>query len=1121
MVQLGKVHNSVFSGIAEATLALANVNFDFSLVKVNAPVEFEAVGHALSTFRRDLAESGSIHIIARKLSAIFEAIVPPTPRLYEAYGRRASGICRHYEENEPGAERLGLFADFAGPDGMSIWAAATSGKAAIAVHLLACVLARFWKAAEAISIWEEIISVRKKLLGEAANDETFQIATILASQVSLTREQLAEWDNSARAWLRFADRANDVQQTKLKLVIDEIQRPIDTKSSLYESVIDAWTVALRGMEELLKGASQGVSHSGLILALSCWHLYPDLSFEAGAPVLQKDELFPRGTTVYLNLQGNPNTNKRGIYWSLSLSHMRFYGAPIWSESSYATDSSRISFTQLLHAVLGSTSSQWTIKSPSPLDASRIILAMFKSFEGNAPAWLRMLEVAAADMLDSSDTARLLNMKLYRVGQERGASMLADPRTHPLPVFGFSDPSLFLRSLKSPEYKLKILRKYAERFFPMANGRDVILKINCPQSRYAQLPPVPQDSFYDDIHTRTEHTATSGAFPAITSQDRHRTITDANVEGGGSESNARDVCSEGLRYTVTLHRAEEDRESPFTEHSQGERADLTYDAFFFEQPQEKERVDSKGTPIENGPAGTVSEVQPMDPSTVPRVVVFEATDGRDTLSDKDGNPAPESDIYDEYISAFPLEGIHAHRPKSYLHWSYRDVCDDACFLRSDDHHVHFKASDWIFPDNNINSIAILPPDSRDDDRTSNDCELGVRRDFFFGDPRSSAMFVHPDLIAQFEAATTGPRWSQKLNMRREIDLIDIEEAFCSNQIDMDMWASDIENRPEKRQSLYYQSLAALASAWNLYNDLGQATVHPAILGRRFLDSAWTKSLKLEFAPLTHPECRTLTRQQAFACIAELETGGIGLASSKFESVMAMSIGESIYVAGPLLQDPSGPREPDKVIRLDGNVGKSGLALMIPPAEPMISKSNPESWLRIDRQEYDGQLQDCFSRTSLHLSFTDWSVPVGTGVAERGHRSPEASLVETLVSVFDGGKWIGDLDALTALRRGCSQPDHEFFYCHTCDHELSPVDEDHSYPNATIVAIKSWDEFLERPNSPAVVMTHENWEARLAATVMGVARGDRVFLCRGAVCRDCLLKLETFGGENLVKRALFIA
>jgi hypothetical protein len=34
----------------------------------------------------------------------------------------------------------GIFSDFTGADGTSIWAAATSGSGAISVHLLACML---------------------------------------------------------------------------------------------------------------------------------------------------------------------------------------------------------------------------------------------------------------------------------------------------------------------------------------------------------------------------------------------------------------------------------------------------------------------------------------------------------------------------------------------------------------------------------------------------------------------------------------------------------------------------------------------------------------------------------------------------------------------------------------------------------------------------------------------------------------------------------------------------------------------------------------------------------------------------------------------------------------------
>ncbi|KIW90625.1 uncharacterized protein Z519_08408 [Cladophialophora bantiana CBS 173.52] len=57
-------------------------------------------------------------------------------------------------------------------------------------------------------------------------------------------------------------------------------------------------------------------------------------------------------------------------------------------------------------------------SPSLLDTVCIMQAIVKGFEGNALAWMRMLDFAATDLLDSSDAARLLDLKLYRLSQER-------------------------------------------------------------------------------------------------------------------------------------------------------------------------------------------------------------------------------------------------------------------------------------------------------------------------------------------------------------------------------------------------------------------------------------------------------------------------------------------------------------------------------------------------------------------------------------------------------------------------------------------------------------------------------------------------------------------------------
>ena len=137
--------------------------------------------------------------------------------------------------------------------------------------------ARVWTGPEAISIWDEIVQARKQELQRSGQSETFSYATTLAGHVAITRDQLAEWDNSARAWLRHADRTRSKQQTQVMLILSNLDGvAVSPMPSTYQSVIDAWVTALHGMENLTKGTSQGASSGGLLLALASWHLYPDM-----------------------------------------------------------------------------------------------------------------------------------------------------------------------------------------------------------------------------------------------------------------------------------------------------------------------------------------------------------------------------------------------------------------------------------------------------------------------------------------------------------------------------------------------------------------------------------------------------------------------------------------------------------------------------------------------------------------------------------------------------------------------------------------------------------------------------------------------------------------------------
>jgi hypothetical protein len=195
---IGKVAVGLVSATNENTVALASINFDFSIIKVVPPAEFGGVGLSLTTKRRQEAEDGPTHSIARKLAALFGRELPDTPELIKAYGIRATEVVDNSAANPKGMPQDGVFQDLVGADGTSIWAAATSGQDAIAIHLLACMLARIWNGPQATAIWTELVKTRKDLLMKRLEGDSFKIDEVGAARIQLTRSELAEWDASAR-----------------------------------------------------------------------------------------------------------------------------------------------------------------------------------------------------------------------------------------------------------------------------------------------------------------------------------------------------------------------------------------------------------------------------------------------------------------------------------------------------------------------------------------------------------------------------------------------------------------------------------------------------------------------------------------------------------------------------------------------------------------------------------------------------------------------------------------------------------------------------------------------------------------------------------------------------------
>ncbi|KAI9858562.1 MAG: hypothetical protein M1813_007367 [Trichoglossum hirsutum] len=347
MAGVGRIVAALASGSQETTVALANLNFDFSLVKVEAPVEFKGLG-ALSFLQKE------------ERSRMRYYGLPAIPNLLQAYGRRVTEIAEAPHINPKGSRSDGPFVGHVGADGTTIWAAATSGQGSIAVHMLACMLARIWTPSEATSVWTELVMERKAVL-----------------QKRLSRDQLAEWDASARAWLRTADEAKQLQLQQLMLILDNISLPVTSNSNVHDDVMEAWKAAMVTLDKLISGMPHRVQSGAVLLGLTSWHLYPDISVLGltSTQVIQKDPLICPGGVVTIGITDADPSDESGVYWSLPLAYLRHYRRPVKSIGSIGPGTSRVTFKKFLQSVLGRILGGWELDVGNTVEICDLFVAL--------------------------------------------------------------------------------------------------------------------------------------------------------------------------------------------------------------------------------------------------------------------------------------------------------------------------------------------------------------------------------------------------------------------------------------------------------------------------------------------------------------------------------------------------------------------------------------------------------------------------------------------------------------------------------------------------------------------------------------------------------------------------
>jgi hypothetical protein len=1034
-----------------------------------------------------------------------------------------------------------MFKDFTGPDATSIWAAATSGQAAIAVHLLACMLARVWPPAEAISIWLELINGQQREIQEKYNNGAETFERLLAALPKIDHADVADWDNSARAWIRRADEVKQKEQTQVKLILTNLDIPVGLSEKTLNSVLDSWKTALLGMESLLNQRSQVIQDGSLALALSAWHLYPNLDVPGIKHVVQGDTLFSPEVEAVLGLEPAPSQQARGVYWSLSLSKLRFYGAPEQTTQTFRLETSRLTLEQLRFVVLGSVLRGWTFDGTSLNKAAHLMsnlyhLAYKESKDANQVPWLEVLAEAADDFLHAANEQdRNIMVKLMTLAKGPSKNILGAER-HPAAVFGLTKVENLLNILQNDKNRVELLCRIAKRLFPGALPGDVIIAIvdetlpsshECYQNaeRRLQVPVVPADPLAG--------TTTPG--PSPEDRDGSQALGEVDMSGG-QKQNARLHSSRLSDETDSTDSSDEPAASQhiYKRRKPAPTARPSLNNESSEQAQSTEHnnlslsetradVPQVNLPDDDGESDTRS----FGRTTAGFITALHDSDGLRHLwiSSSAMGSALEKDMSE-------VADLQTHElPQGLLvtgHNSDESVLGPV--VKEALPHIHaLSPSLKVTPSDKLSyEYFFVGEESEEADEETDDDQDSVRstkdgpsvsKQPLAQENTSQsriAMFVNKRVLEKHRSVKKQPFWIRQKILARAITCDDVDSALKNGTLHIERLRRSVtshilETQKATECQTYWRSLVALSMIESVYRGFPGATIDPVIIREPLCSAKWFANQRQVLVARSD-----LSRSEAFGCIGYLE-GGLDAELQTYRDVMALSSGDSIYVAAALVADPLHmPRKKTVIKRLLGNIGRPGISLLVPPPNPMSMEVDSDSWLLTDLEPYSGHLEDKFNNTSLRMSFTDWSLPIHVAGAPTGRPFTQAHIVETLISVYDRGRWIADIDVLDAASKGAGAWDHQWFFKRGCNH-----DDHDQQRELEMTALGTWEGFFSQPlENPTVALTYKNWEARLAMVALAVRRGYRVLLSDG-VCWNCYKDLYSLGGPDVMSRALFIA
>ena len=1000
------------------------------------------------------------------------------------------------------------------------------------MHLLACLLARAWNGPEAISIWSEIIQTRKAVL-QARTLESVRTSAATASLIDVDRDKLSEWDASARSvsadfamlsldssylnmytvcgdwlteylkWLRTADRALRTQQTQLMLIIDNMNICIHQQENIYTEVMGVWKTSMTTLENLISGIPQSVKSAEGIMGLCSWHLYPNMCAVGitTTHVRQNDELVNGGGLLTIGLCKSPMEELNGVSWSLPLSHMYHYGKPVVAFGTVFSPRTSISFQQLLWITLGSVTATWDNRD-ADLNRFCEFLVAFGNLLGFRfhSLWPGISVKLAREYLDSPDSARLDIARYFMLGRRRYADFIAKASHHPAPCFGLSDPNYFIKLIEV-EKRIDVLRE-------MATSSGIQITAERSFIRYLHVT--------DSGHNITEIAS----------------LVPQRIQGVRENTHRRwvvlpEILTGSRRFHITAGIGITQWSIPFPQISTSD--DWLSDDWFSEEDYAAQEDAVIRRSIEiiqhlGEPCGLLDE--------------------HTFIADKLNTPKlPKSPLSSDSADSQLIESFHwSSRPQPrHLRYLLRRKNEGFSDKKDEEDRSHRPWEQEI-------SKAPVTNEEIASDNILLHWQLGhfptalesKTYHFLFGDPSTATVFSadeeHSCISTEFVTQTI------LSNDAESFELGELLQPYIDTEF-------------QKTSGLdYYKSFFVLLKAHQVYSTMPEAEISMALLSKPLVEAKWAKA----FLGKKGAESE---RALSLACIALFDSGTIDLKPEYFDEVLAISSGNSLYASELLFCDPVVEPSAGALRHIHGNLGKSGVALLISPPELAVHEADLNTWELVNHNPFDGSLQDNFGSISLYLILTGYEQVIDS--SRRGALDKDSFYVEAVVQAYDRGQWVADLDLLRPRRAtllpkeadkgnidralpaphlhgGSSSvqdsidPRKVFLSANIPDCiqtsemptllvssvealEESSVDgsrdeenlcrhetrqkEDTSYLES-LISIDNWYEYLDPPTNPGIIRARNNWVARLALSAVPLPKDWSLIIASDNVCWTCV-------------------